>query len=348
MTQLGVRMMTTDCPLCGSDAWRPIMRAREYVYPEQTEFQLAQCRPCGHVFTNPRPSPDTMGAYYPTGTWTAPSRGNKLEDYRIGGLPWREAMRRRAEGIMRHARPPGTLLDIGCGDGLFLHHMREQGWKVEGVEPGGPAGAYARGTLGLKIHPGSAENVTLPSDRYSVVSLHHSLEHTNDPRRVLCSVRAALRPEGLLHVRVPNFSSLDRRLFGKSWVGLYVPCHLHHFTPGRLVRLVRECGFRVLELRFVSNETLWPFFYSDSLRRALAWVGLYTVAPIGGDNDTTTGRTAPTGDMFSSPNPLLRLAHRLEYAVFRAVGAAMDVAQLGSTVTVLAQAERAESAPLTT
>ena len=60
---------------------------------------------------------------------------------------------------------------------------------------------------------------------------------------------AGMSWDGTLYLTVPNFGSLEARVFGEHWAGLRIPEHLHHFTPRALRRLIEESGFRIVTWR---------------------------------------------------------------------------------------------------
>ena len=57
----------------------------------------------------------------------------------------------------------GRLLDVGCGNGLFLEKMRNLGWEVVGVETDEKAVEVARKRFGLDIYHGTLEQVNFPA-----------------------------------------------------------------------------------------------------------------------------------------------------------------------------------------
>jgi 2-polyprenyl-3-methyl-5-hydroxy-6-metoxy-1,4-benzoquinol methylase len=73
----------------------------------------------------------------------------------------------------------------------------------------------------------------------------HSLEHFSDPKKIIRKVRKLLKDDGMLMIGIPNFSSLDRKLFKESWNGLEIPLHAWHFTPTAIQYLLKESGFEV-------------------------------------------------------------------------------------------------------
>jgi len=53
------------CPLCGSDQFEALFRARDLLYGVPGEFQIVRCKPCAHTYLNPRPTRDAIGDLYP-------------------------------------------------------------------------------------------------------------------------------------------------------------------------------------------------------------------------------------------------------------------------------------------
>jgi hypothetical protein len=58
-------------------------------------------------------------------------------------------------------------------------------------------------------------------------------------------VAKLLTPGGELLIVVPNFNSLERKMYGSKWPWLDVPVHLYHFESASLARLVENAGLQV-------------------------------------------------------------------------------------------------------
>ena len=57
------------------------------------------------------------------------------------------------------AVPPGRLLEVGCGNGERLAHMRSLGWEVMGQEVDSTAAETVRKVYGIDVHQGSMETL---------------------------------------------------------------------------------------------------------------------------------------------------------------------------------------------
>ena len=133
---------------------------------------------------------------------------------------------------VRHLpRPPAKarLLDVGCGNGAFLAHMRRLGWEVHGLEPD-PDACAAAAAAGIDVSVGTLADVTWPEATFQAVTMSTVLEHLPDPRATLQACRRLLAPGGMLHIVTPNTEALGAERFGAHWRGLEAPRHLVLFN----------------------------------------------------------------------------------------------------------------------
>jgi SAM-dependent methyltransferase len=159
-------------------------------------------------------------------------------------------------GYLRYPGKGARLLDVGCGNGIFLLQLRSLGWDVAGVEPD-PKSAAAAAAAGLNVRVGVLEEQSLPDDHYDAITLSHVLEHLHQPRETLRFCRRILKPGGTLYVATPNFGAAGHRRFGSDWFPLDPPRHLVLFTPDSLKRLFKSTGFMPepgVRLRLAAKE----------------------------------------------------------------------------------------------
>ena len=227
---------TIPCPLCnGSDADQ-LFVAQDRLVGKPGTFPVVRCKGCGLVYLNPRPTRRALKEYYPADYYPVP-----------GGRETPEALS-VARGLLKRveAIAPGanlSILDAGCGTGLFLKLARDRGHDVRGIEPGDAAVNYGRRVYGLPIDHGTLESVDLPENGFDVVTMWHVLEHMPDPVSALRIVCRALKPGGTLLFGVPNFGSMEASLFGRRWFSLDAPRHLVHFDPETARQAVQAAGF---------------------------------------------------------------------------------------------------------
>jgi SAM-dependent methyltransferase len=244
-----------SCPLCDHQAHKPLPIPGRWIGPEvfaslRGRIGLVQCRGCGLVFTNPRPSNGTLCEFYSGSTYACHDTSNVAA----------EAAKARfvLERIERHLPSGGkrVLLDYGAGGGGFLLQARSRGWEVQGFEPGRRGLETCRGA-GLSV---ASELGMLRDGAFGVLTMHHVLEHLADPAGALYEARRLLAPGGRLYVEVPNARSLRARMavpFLSRACGVderyrAFPIHLVYYTAGTLRAMLKKSGWSV-ESAFTSG-----------------------------------------------------------------------------------------------
>lgn len=147
---------------------------------------------------------------------------------------------------------PGRVLDIGCGSGKFLYKMRQQGWETYGVEVSDQAAQVGQ-RVGLNIYCGTLLDAHFESDFFDYVRANHSLEHIVNPQETLAEVHRILKPQGKLHIGVPNIDSWNARLFKEYWWYLGVPIHPYSYSVRTLSHMLQKNGFVVERVLFNSD-----------------------------------------------------------------------------------------------
>ena len=226
-------MSTFRCLVCDQGRGRRALRA-ESIHPAE----LWRCRACGFVQLHPLPDFDEcIDSYEDASSFVEETL--HIED---------EVMQRDRALLEELERLGGSgpLLDVGAGAGTVVSAARNRGWAVSAIELARPSAERLRREYGIEVFERPLEE--LPAvEGFGVAVFSHSLEHVPSPRDALRAVLGWLRPGGLLHVAVPHWSAVKRRLAGAQMPWIY-PGHLSYFTRSALERCVRDAGFEVLRL----------------------------------------------------------------------------------------------------
>jgi len=251
------RIHFDQCPLCGSSQVQEAVRTRDYSISGE-EFQLWDCTDCGFRFTQDIPSPQVIGRYYESEDYISHSDTKEGLINRLYHLA-REYMLGRKRKLVKEFAADRHVLDVGCGTGYFLQHLRNYGYEVQGVEVDEGARTFAKTHFDLDVLPPDDLLDGRIEGPFGLISMWHVLEHVHEPRAYLQRLRDILLPEGTLMIAVPNRSSLDARLYGGYWAAYDVPRHLWHFTPQNIARFSTEEGFRLIGKKRLPLD---PFYVS--------------------------------------------------------------------------------------
>jgi SAM-dependent methyltransferase len=278
---------TIPCALCGSAQALPATRSKNWDPQDRTDvwYQIVKCEACGLQFLNPRPSTEHLASFYPDdyyayvevepiplgryqAFWLRVGRWSKLGLRRAflryppaGGWVSRWALRlclwplwlravwlgKDLKIVPYHGR--GRLLEVGCGKGAWLDYQRAYGFVVTGVEPSRSAVEVAHRRYHLDVRQGTLEGARFPDRTFDVIHLSHVFEHLPDPAAALDEMHRVLDVDGLVILKLPNVASASARRFGPYWLGLDLPRHLYHFTPGTITALLHRHGFVVRAIR---------------------------------------------------------------------------------------------------
>jgi len=270
-------METIACDLCGAD--EPVAFGRDNGY------DLVRCGRCGLLYVNPRPTREETEAIY--SRWrigrreVSTGRSQKRDEQ---AHRWTAA--RRLERLLRYARPPGRLLEIGCGGGWFLAAAREAGFEVEGVELSPDLAEWAERATGARVTRRSAEEMEFEPGSFDVVCHFNVLSHLRRPKKAFENIGRILKPGGLVFFLTGNRGELahldEGRFPGSDWG---TPQHLFHFSEATIRLLLEKTGFETLAVHRSPAllDRLTPAYLRTASRRpagALAKALLWYLPPL--------------------------------------------------------------------
>jgi SAM-dependent methyltransferase len=229
-----------DCATCAIDETRPFL-ARLPGAPRH----LVECRRCGLIYTNPRPTPARVSQFF-TDRYIPDRRKleRELGSYRAASLA-------REAALVQALVPEGRILDVGCAGGNFLAHFPASRWERHGVEPSPLAAAAAEAT-GVRVYPGLLGEATIPAETgFDVATCLDVLCLSATPAADLRRLHALLKPGGRLVIDLPGFLFRIGRNFGplcwlinRRWSNFHQQSpHLYLFSPTSLERMLNQAGF---------------------------------------------------------------------------------------------------------
>jgi SAM-dependent methyltransferase len=134
---------------------------------------------------------------------------------------WRAGQQRRLEMIVKAAgeRIKGTILENGCGVGMYVEHLSPFGGTVIGLEYDFDRARDAK-TNSPHLLNAAGEFLPLPSSTFDLILSHEVIEHVQDDRAAIHEMVRVLKPGGRIVLFCPN-RGYPVETHGIYWKGKY-------------------------------------------------------------------------------------------------------------------------------
>ncbi len=186
-------------------------------------------------------------------------------------------------------------VDIGTGDGAFLHELLAAGFTdVVGIEPSTAPIAAADPCVRPLIRQGLFRADSCCEGSLSLVTCFQTIEHVADPLALCRAAYRALKPGGALFLVGHNRRAFSARLLGRK-SPIYDIEHLQLFSPASLRRLLQAAGLERVEVRPVFNR--YPVRYWAQLFPFPAWLKPRLVAGLAATGLGRLPLSLPAGNL---------------------------------------------------
>jgi len=291
MTQEAIRTQPMPfCPLCKQKGILAYREMRDRLYKVPGLWNFLRCVQCDIFWLDPRPIANDISKCYPNRYFThhvsqplslgstgfkrqfrawvlSTCFGYPLEKPSNSLLQWliRAIMlvptihRKLTLGLgplLLPYRSGGRILDIGCGNGVYLAFMKQLGWEVAGIEIDPVAAEIAKTHFSIPIHVGSLENAPFSEASFDAVTMSHVIEHVEDPVAFVRLATYYLKPGGWLVIITPNAASLGVKVFGRDWYAFDPPRHFFLFTSKSLKKCIEQVNsFRQIKIFSLTRKS---------------------------------------------------------------------------------------------
>jgi SAM-dependent methyltransferase len=231
------------CAVCKSATCKPFLtQCRDLYLRTPNVVDYYQCLSCSLV--QQHPIPEDVSSFY--------------RDYPIHvSKPGPYSFIRRVLLSQVYAPPRGwpagaKLLDFGCGDGWYLRWCKEENLRPVGFEQSESHARVLSSDLDIDILSSLDDLERRYQGAFDVVTMHFVAEHLTDFIGTVRRLSRVVKPGGVIRYVVPNISSWECRMFGRSWHGLDPPRHIAFPTKTHAIYAARESGLELVDETFTS------------------------------------------------------------------------------------------------
>ena len=233
--------ITSNCPVCKSNA---------SFWVKLPAVSLYRCAACDHCFTE-------MSSMLREEAYGS-------ESYEETHKNWFENPNRPLFSLLRaeiESRNTGSLLDVGCGNGAFLHHIQDSiGLRdLYGID----LSSAASDSTSIKFIQANFLTYKFHRQFDAIVTLA-VIEHLDDVTSFVARIHELLNVYGTAYVMALNEGGLLYQLANilrqcglpSVFIRLYDPHHVNHFSKSSLLKLLSDSGQFQLEKIIDHNAPL--------------------------------------------------------------------------------------------
>ena len=261
-TSMQLSMIERTCPVCASSAPSRVFAEANIdlakidafsfasrKFPEYMHWRLIECETCDLLYASPAPAPQSLGVAYDQAAF------DSGPEARYAAATYARFLPRIARKLPdRHG-----ALDIGTGDGAFLHELIHAGFdQIVGIEPStAPIAAALPEVRDLIRHDVFRVDAFEP-ESFSLITCFQTIEHLSDPLAMCRDAYRLLKPGGAILLIGHNRRSMSVKLMGlKS--PIFDIEHLQLFSPISIRQLVTRAGFAEVDVGTLLNR--YPINY---------------------------------------------------------------------------------------
>jgi 2-polyprenyl-3-methyl-5-hydroxy-6-metoxy-1,4-benzoquinol methylase len=231
-----IMLQPMHCNVCGQDSGAEVEQAQVRSNVRKFASELFAVWRCPHCLSIHARDEVDLGHYY------ADYPFHKLKDVTVDWML--KAMygnllsRLQSAGITKS----DSVLDYGCGGGLFLAHLRQQGFEH---------------TAGYDEYSERFADKGVLEQRYECVMTQDVIEHVPEPQALVRTLHELAKPGGVIVLGTPNAEAIDLKDPEARVHTLHQPYHRHILSKRALVALGKDLGWELLRY--------YPTMYANTL-----------------------------------------------------------------------------------
>ena len=279
-------MKTVKCDLCGScdykikfeiDVSEKVFRYYRYsrnisdkekMTGKQT---IVQCDECQLIYTNPRFSTDELNSVYSSekiigGNWKhfwylfnpkfpdSFEASKKKNSYNPNLYQWKFDIIDKHVSIKKEKT---RLLDIGCGDGKFVHDAIQRGYDAVGIDLSPDRVSKGKELYNLNDRQIVCKNVDdfTKKEKFDVIVMWDVIEHVESPSLLLSSIKKLCHSKTKIFALTMSVDSITYKLFKKDWYYINPTQHLHYFSHSTMNKMFQKSDFKIIGVEMDDSKS---------------------------------------------------------------------------------------------
>ena len=251
--------MTNPCPAChktDNSVFVQNPEDNEYFTKRGIDCVILSCQHCQALFQSPFPTSEETNTFY----------GENYQNYTSSKVPFlsdilKKQTQAAAQNFIKRFGNDASVLDFGCGNGLFLQNLSDAGMKnLYGYD------------VSVRFDDQIETRLTLFNDlkaieesgiKFDVIRMHHVIEHLADLDETMSLLAGLLKEDGIIIGQTPNAAHYTSRMFKKFWGPLHYPYHTVLFAKESLLGAAPRWQLRVEKISPCLMPTGWAMSFEN-------------------------------------------------------------------------------------
>ncbi len=241
----------------------------EDIYGEVHEY--LKCTNCELVFLWPLPDENMIKKIYNM-DYYGYSSPEKFKNYFI--VKAKNVFSQiRAKHFSKFLPENAKIIDVGCGNGLFLSYLHscKKNFELHGIEiipQALKATEFIKGKAW--IHTITDIKNFFGQNSFNAVTYIHVFEHLTNPVKALDQLENIIQHDGLVMFVIPNIESKQAKKYKHNWFHLDPPRHIHFYPPKLLIDEMQKRNFKLMYTRYFDIEQN-PYSVVQSILNCFAY-----------------------------------------------------------------------------
>ncbi len=172
------------------------------------------------------------------------------------------------------------ILDYGCGAGEFVKFIENE-YTTFGFEPNEHARNFAQKKSNKTKFLTKPDLSEIEDNSLDIITLWHVFEHIEDRDFYLNLFYKKLKPEGVLIIAVPNYTSYDGQKYKEFWAAYDVPRHIWHYSRKGMQRLISTSQWKIKKIKPLLLDAYYISMLSEKYKKnPLFWLKGFIVGAI--------------------------------------------------------------------
>ncbi|MGH7245698.1 MAG: class I SAM-dependent methyltransferase, partial [Candidatus Levyibacteriota bacterium] len=184
--------------------------------------------------------------------------------------------RKRLDYIKTFINKKVNILDIGCGNGVFMRIAKENGFSVAGMDM---AKAIVT-TLQKKGFTMFDDLKKIPNNSFDLITLFDVIEHVPNPKKFINDIRSKLKSTGVLCLTTPNSRGMTANILPFVLLKTTTSDHPVLYNPTSLQSLLKREKFSIVDVRTDILLSWWYTKYKifNKMMNKLIYTALYPLS----------------------------------------------------------------------